>query len=142
MGANGSRTAGTELPLIRGEFGAGAYGPTIRLLVRSPVGVVWLREVFLSLANAQIGTTRNLESLPEVSMPSVGRLELVVASRTPRPRLTAEEYGFTWIADNQDWLSAALLLDPFSSGQAGHQYFTDESVDAALIEVSFGEDER
>lgn len=126
-----------------GDFYQGAYGPTILLKANSNGAASWLHNVFVNLAN---GTTQSIDlaKCPAVVIPTLEALTLRCVSKRPEIvlRQTAIPSGvphFEWTQDASSWEMAAGLLEPFVAGNSGHQYFTNETKDDALIEISFGE---
>jgi hypothetical protein len=129
--------------LIIGEFGAGAFGPTILLKLLSERSVDWLRCVFRRLAD-ESHATLDLATASEVRIEGVRSLLLMHTNESGDAELrrapsARTERDFVWEADSAGWLDAAGLMDPFLAGSTGHQYLTREGIDAALIEISFGE---
>ena len=61
----------------------------------------------------------------------------------PRATLThsdgSAEKAFVWSATADGWLYLVDLIQPLVDGKAGHQYLTEGKEDAALIEISSGE---
>jgi hypothetical protein len=124
---------------IRGTLGLGAYGPTLRLELHGRDAVAWLRDRFLLMRNTV--TPEILTDRPEVSIRDQVTLELVLAGAKQEKRLVRvhEEKRLRWMCTADEWLTNALLLDPFLRGRSGHQYLTNEGIDDVLVEVSFGE---
>jgi hypothetical protein len=122
-----------------GSFGQGAFGPTIFLTLTSREAVVWLRDVFLSMAESN--APRDLVAEPRIVVRGVERLELRRASGAGRKQLTSHKRGrsFIWSTDEDRWRANAELLEPFIVGQSGHQYLTSEGIDDALVVISYGE---
>jgi len=127
--------------LVEGEFGGGAYGPTILLKLRSEAAATYLQSLFDRLAASPEGTSIRLEEQPGVSInAALWTLDLRVVARTRAQRLFRDDVGgFTWQGTADEWETTALLVEPLSH-QAGHQYLTSEVNDDALIEASQGED--
>jgi len=129
--------------LIIGEFGEGAFGPTILLKLLSERSAEWLRSTFTRLAENP-DVTPDLAGEPLVEIGGVRSLVLrhtsqaedVVLRQVPAPDGGLD---FVWETDSESWAFAAGLMEPFVTGRTGHQYLTREGIDAALIEVSFGE---
>lgn len=123
---------------IIGDFGTGAYGPTIILKLLSEDAALWLCRLFIDLA-----TTRTIATLTDEPTVSIRGLRRLVLERRDPPlvpglHLMAPE-EFSWSASADGWISSAGLIQPFTEGRTGHQYLTTEGVDDALVEVSFGE---
>ncbi len=131
----------SSVPLIVGDYYAGAYGPTIILILRSTASCVWLQRVFRDLGDNN--SPRVLTSEPQARIVNVDIIEMrcqpdgpVVALRHPD---NGSEKSFAWYATPDGWRYQADLIQPFCDGGSGHQYLTDDKDDVALIEVSFGE---
>jgi hypothetical protein len=126
-------------PLILGSFGVGSYGPTLHLELQGRDGVAWLKDMFLSMRDSR--NPELITSRPEVSFQGQLVLELVHATAVQGKQLfrIADGEWFRWVCTAEEWLTNAMLLDPFLEGRAGHQYMTREGIDDALVEVSFGE---
>jgi len=126
--------------LVEGEYGEGAYGPTILLLLRSSEGVAYLRNIFESLASSAEGSLVRLRNEPGISIgAALWDLKLrVVKSSSLKHLFRDDEGGFTWIGTSDDWETMSLMIEPLLD-QSGHQYLTSEVEDDALIEVSRGE---
>jgi hypothetical protein len=131
-----------QLPIVLGEFGDGAYGPTILLATQSTDGVALVRSVFGRLSSSPPGTSVWLDNDPDISLSAaLWSLELRVVSESPEKHLIRSDQGvgFTWIGTQADWETMSLLIEPLLR-QAGHQYLTSEAEDDALVEFSRGED--
>ena len=126
--------------LIEGEFGDGAYGPTILLQLTSLEGVELLMATFETLSSGTGEREVRLEECPRVSLSaSIMTLRMrVVESRFNRRLVKDGARGFLWSCTPDEWEEAMLLVQPLLT-QAGHQYLTSEIEDEALIEVSRGE---
>ncbi len=130
---------GPELLLSGGFDPAGAYGPTIVMQLTSESAAVWLRDLFLEIAEGR--PPMQLAAQPGVLLRDVGGVELSLETAHIGHELAkiAEGPGFAWRCSSERWRWNAGLLEPFVAGQAGHQYLTSEQTDDALVEVSFGE---
>jgi hypothetical protein len=133
----------SRTPLFIGDFYQGAYGPTILLKAHSDDAASWLHNVFVNLAN---GATQSIDlaKCPTVVIPALEALMLRCVDKRPEVALqqtdtSSEGRHFVWAQDASSWNLAAGLLEPFVAGSNGHQYFTNETKDDALIEISFGE---
>jgi hypothetical protein len=129
-----------QTAVVEGEYGEGAYGPTILLRLRSAEGAAYLRAIFDHLAGSPEGTIVRLDADPGFSIgAAVWALNLGVVKSPPRRHLVRDdEGGFTWIGTPDEWETASLLIEPLLH-QQGHQYLTSEVEDDALVEVSRGE---
>lgn len=133
--------------LIDGEYYRGAYGPTIILNASSLAAVGWIHRIFAGLASDRAEII-DLMAMPEVMIRSMRRFLLVQATEQPEIalRLRSNEVldgvEFEWRQNAENWRRTAALLEPFLAGDTGHQYLTQRSRDAALVEFSFGESAR
>jgi hypothetical protein len=133
------------MPLFTGAFYQGAYGPTIVLKASSVRSAQWLHEVFMDLARGAKAVV-DLSAEPEVMLSAVKSFRLQCVDEQPSAALrqissAADGSDFEWFQDASHWHLAAGFLEPFVSGNTGHQYLTNEAKDDALVEVSFGESE-
>jgi hypothetical protein len=133
----------TADPGIFGEYGVGAYGPTIMLKVASRGSAEWLWRVISDLA-AGIRGEFDLAKEPQVRIVGIRSLMLRSIGRSSEitlrgPGAPVPDADFEWELDTAGWRRTAGLLEPFVQGKTGHQYLTQEGVDAALVVVSFGE---
>lgn len=129
--------------LVVGDYGLGAFGPTILLKLFSEQSVRWLRDTFLALRDGAI-TDIDLTSMPQIHIRGIAAFRLHRVAERPVPALrgpntVTPNAQFDWELDPSGWAFVAALLDAFLTGQAGHQYLTDEGRDAVLVEVSYGE---
>lgn len=126
--------------LVEGEFGEGAYGPTILLKLRTPEAAAYLRTLLDRLVEEGHGAALRLEEDPRISLgAALWSLELRVVAEPQLRRLTKEHDGsFIWSGTPDDWQTTSLLIEPLID-QSGHQYLTSEVDDDALVEVSQGE---
>lgn len=133
-------------PPIEGDFGEGAFGPTILLRPPTHAAATYLRELFDWLATESGGTMLNLVGHPGFSLAAaiwsfkVGVREADTSRRRTRGRRLFRDAdgGFTWLGDSEEWTTTALLVDPLIR-DSGFQYLTDETLDDAIVEVSRGE---
>jgi len=130
-------------PLLTGDFYPGAYGPTIILSISSVEACAWLQGAFRELARS--GAPRKLAAEPEVRLANIHGLEMIRRSTGPRVSLSRRrdeaDADFVWAATADGWLYLADLIQSFCDGGSGHHYLTENTDDAALIELSFGEDD-
>lgn len=129
--------------LIHGDYDEGAFGPTILLKLDSAEAAEWLHGVLVRMRDA-VDTAFDLAAAPEVHIRGVRKLLLrrIAAPRDVAlvgPTDVTNDADFDWALDAAGWRIAAGLVEAFVSGRAGHQYLTQEGVDAALIEASYGE---
>jgi hypothetical protein len=129
-----------QCPMVDGELGDGAFGPTILLTPRSHDGVERLRVLFALLAASNPGIVVNLVEEAGFDLgASIWSLRLQVTDSRPIKHLVrGKDGGFTWSGTSDDWETASLLVEPLLR-QSGHQYLTDEAMDDAIVEVSYGE---
>lgn len=127
-------------PLIEGDFYEGAFGSSILLALTSRDAVTWLRTVFDSLAEADVGDVFRLDGPPRVEIgASITAFLLQRVEQPPERHLVrAPDGGFMWSCAAEEWRTASLMLEPLLT-QSGHQYLTSETDDDGIIEVSFGE---
>lgn len=130
-----------QAPLLEGDFYAGAFGPSMLLVLTSPEAVSWFRGVFDGLAEAEPGAEFRLDSQPGVDLGvAVTGLLLRRVERASARHLMHDGAGrFTWSCTADEWREASLLLEPLLAGP-GHQYLTSETDDDAIVEVSYGEE--
>src|SRR5258708_7264264 len=133
-------TVTEQVILVEGEYGEGAFGPTILLVLQGVQGVAYLRAIFDRLADSPEGTTVCLNEDPGLSMgAALWALDLQIVPSPPRRHLFRdEEGGFTWVGTSDEWQTTSLMIEPLLH-QHGHQYLTSEVEDDALVEVSHGE---
>ena len=138
---NASPQQNGQSPLLTGDFYSGAYGPTLILIMSSPAAGVWLQHVFRELASG--GPAFVLTAAPEVEITNLQTVEMTC--RTGKPRITftnddeAEGKSFVWSATPDGWRYLVDLIQPLCDSKVGHQYLTEDKDDAAVIELSFGE---
>jgi hypothetical protein len=131
------------------DYYPGAYGPTIRLGVRSLPALGTLKDLFLSMAEGKVHQLVFEEMLPARRM-DLGSLTL---RRLPDDQ---EEHGtsitrvtlgterdkpcFEWIRTSQGWRRCAGLVEGLINyAKPGHQYLSEEGRDNIVIELSFQE---
>lgn len=126
-----------DSPLIEGDYGEGAYGPTILLRIHTSAGAELLKTLMMRLANSPASTSVSLVDVPGVALDAaVWALNLRVERTVHGKHLWRDsEGGFTWVGTQEDWSTAGQLVEPLVH-QRGHQYLTSEIEDDALIEVS------
>jgi hypothetical protein len=130
----------SEAPvLIDGDFGEGAYAPTILLTLRSTEAADLLLSIFGDLVDSAPGTEIRLDWVPGVSLgASIMRFVLRAVDVSPERHLVRDDAGgFLWSCTAEEWDTARLLVEPLRC-QPGHQYLTSEIEDDALVEVSAG----
>jgi hypothetical protein len=136
-----SSQLGDKSPLLVGDFYAGAYGPTIILIIASPAACTWLQCVFRELGHG--GSTRTLTAEPEVRIENLRAIEMVHRPDGPRVALRHRDNSgaksFVWSATAEGWLYLADLIQSLCDGGVGHHYLTEDKDDVAIIELSSGE---
>lgn len=139
--SDASPRLGDDAPLLVGEFYAGAYGPTIILIMVSSAACQWLQRVFRELSHG--GSARTLTAEPEVRIENLQTIEMVLRPDGPRVALRLRDDGaaesFVWSATEEGWLYLADLIQSLCDGGVGHHYLTEDKDDVALIELSYGE---
>jgi hypothetical protein len=112
-------------------------GPVIRIVLAERASVIYLRNAFERVAELgfpiEVGEQRDMR---------LSGLSSVILRRTEQaaPKsLSGRDRAFVWACTREQWLTHAAMLEPFRRGQPGHQYLTDEGIDDALVEVSYGE---
>jgi hypothetical protein len=137
-----SQDSASQQPLLIGDFYQGSAGPTIILIAESSSGCKWLQETLRDLGtNAE---RRMLTGEPGVTFANVAAIEMVVRPDGPRillERSDGNSSSFVWSATRDGWLYLADLIQPLCEGGSGHHYLSENKDDAALIELSVGEDE-
>jgi hypothetical protein len=130
-----------QAPLIVGDFYAGAYGPTIILILSSLGAGAWLQETLRELAKG--GPARMLTSEPRVFVAHIDDIEMTTRATGPcvslKRRDGESDKSFVWSATREGWLYLADLTEPLCAGGVGHHYLTDDKDDDGLIELSSGE---
>ena len=129
------------------EYYQGAYGPTLIVLLNSPQDGMHFKSIFLELAQGNVREAKfsqadflRLENVKDVTLQ-------VTAQPKEKKSLTrindADEIAFNWSQTQDGWIRSVGLLDGLITADSpGHQYFTSEAVDDALVEISFMEDMR
>ncbi len=139
----GSPFSASDPPLLVGDFGHGAYGPTLLIILPTRAGASWLQGIFET--RRQPGGPIDLTAMSEARIVGIQPLLLSLRQSGGQVRFRETSGGnppaFELSASPEGWADLAALLDPFVRGEPGHQYLTREDVDDALIEVSFGEPE-
>lgn len=128
------------------DYYHGAYGPTIRIDVRSLENLLKIKHTFLMLAQAKMSEV-NFHQVGAVEMTGMESLNLkLISGKTLREKtlvlVNTTVYGpvFEWSRCSAGWIKCSGLIDGLINlNSPGHQYLTDEAVDDALIEVAFQE---
>jgi hypothetical protein len=139
-----SKSGRTPSVLIRGDYYDSAYGPTILLVMMSSAACKWLQRLFRDLA--ELGVPRIFTAEPEIHLENIGEIKMVRRSSGPLVSIRREpgrsndsEQSFEWSATDDGWLHLRDLVQALCEHGAGHQYLTDHEDDAALVELSLGE---
>jgi len=126
------------------DYYHGAYGPTLRVDVRSALTLAKLRNLFADLAQGkkQEVDLCTLEWVKSLSSVRAILLRVLPVEREPYKTLELLSTGlggatFRWARYAEGWLECAELLDGLSG--PGHQYLTHASIDDASVEVVFKE---
>jgi hypothetical protein len=124
-----------HIPIVW-DYGIGAYGPTIRVVLPDQAAVAILKRMFLELA--EIDDTIELSQRSDMRLLHFSGLALTVARRYSQRTVHKldDSPSFLWKGTSSQWFSTVRLLDPFTQGRSGHQYLGEGD---ALIEVSFNE---
>ena len=128
------------------DYYQGAYGPTIRIDIRSLETLVKFRDIFELLAKGKMSEVR----LEDIKMVKLQGIRSLVLKRLPEDEsdkkslrllsLHPEGAVFCWSMNATRWLECGELLDALvEENQPGHQYLTSEGIDDALVEVAFME---
>lgn len=126
---------------MRGSFGTGAFGPTVVIELPTTFVAKWLHDTLLDLTPTE--PARDLLAEGRVQLEGVKSFSLVCVQSRPEKRLQVSTgSNMTWAGTSEQWKETAALVEPFISGRRGHQYLTDEGIDDALIELSYGETHR
>jgi hypothetical protein len=127
--------------LIEGDYFAGAYGPSILLILVSPEAAQWLKVLFDGLADQGTGASVELTGMPEVTIgAALTDLTLSVVDDAPTRHLVRSRDGSVrWSCTSEEWRTAGQLVEPLID-HPGHQYLTSEIDDDAIVEVSRGEE--
>lgn len=97
-----------------------------------------LQAIFVRVATT--GVIIDLALEPGIRLNNISALELTCAEDEMRKTLSrASRAGFRWTCSAHKWHRRRALLDAFAKGP-GHHYLTEEGIDDALIEISYGED--
>lgn len=125
---------------VEGDFGEGAFGPTILLRPATHQAAAVLRDLFSWLASQPPGTAVELTQWPGFRLSaSIWSFTIAVRESSVEKRLFRDtDGGFSWSGTREEWKTTALLVDSLTR-QTGHQYLTNETVDDAIVEVSCGE---
>ena len=125
------------------NFYVGAFGPTIDIVVRSPIVMERILATLQSLADQQANDIDLERMLTENA--DYGDLKLnmrCVWDGPASPGKTlfweAEQHAFHWIDDPDGWSDRVELVRSLLESRAGHQYLTTEGLDDALVVLSYG----
>jgi hypothetical protein len=128
------------------DYYAGAYGPTIRVAINSLEHLKSIRDLFASLAAGQLKSVKLSDVIAaKVSGMKSLHLERIFEERVLSKSLAvvghqAEGPEFVWSQSALGWIECAELINSIvKNNRPGHQYLTIESVDDALVEISYRE---
>lgn len=128
-----------DAPRIFWDFYAGAYGPSMLIVLRDRRSVERMQDLFVEVATD--GQPLELRWMADMFFENIDSLVLARSDDQVRRTFVREDPGrFRWSCSAQQWHHHAALLDGFARGRAGHHYLTEEAHDDALIEISFGEE--
>jgi hypothetical protein len=128
------------------DYYEGAYGPTIRIDVKSKDTLKKLKNLFLELAGPEEKTI----NMAEMNGVSTLELKKLILRRTSDSKelgkklmplsCSSSEHAFEWVMTAREWGKAATLVDGLLDyNMPGHQYLTHEGVDDILVELAFME---
>ena len=131
---------------IKADYNAGADGPTILMSTSSLQSLGRIRDVFLELAQGREYVSM-IEELDVAHLSGMSSLccNLVPGHRIWDKSLEMVEYSpdgarFVWSNSAEGWLECAELIEGIEKGgRPGHQYFTAEGMDDAIVVVSYRE---
>jgi hypothetical protein len=124
--------------MIVWDFYPGAFGPSILAELPDQDAVAHLQDIFVQVATT--GMPLDLNKDPRMRLKNIASLELARGPLLVRKTLSKTDNArFVWTCTAEQWHRHAGLLDPFLKDRVGHQYLTEEGIDDALVEVSFGE---
>lgn len=134
----------SEMPSLNGtlEYRSGTHGPTLRLHTFEESTLERLGKVFRWLATESIATV-DLCKCPGLKISGVSELSLNAVAQQPRlpvERLDGDSNLFRWSNTNDQWNEIWLLFEGMLDGGGGHQYFSGERPDSALIVIAYNED--
>ena len=123
---------------IVGDYREGSFGRMLRFRVLDRDGVTLLRNVFMSMRDSK--EPMELRELPAIRLNDI-RVELNVTNNPRESQVVwlAKTRMVRWVATSEEWLTNALLLDPFMQGRRGHQFLSPGARGDVQLEVSFGE---
>ncbi|HKR22729.1 MAG TPA: hypothetical protein VJS17_09050 [Pyrinomonadaceae bacterium] len=134
----------TKEAVILVDLYAGAYGPTIRIILNTRQQLESFLDKLRSLASNE-DVTIALEQLSNFALSGIGSFVLQTVPSIPAlpKHLTVSgdhNPSIVWKQTRQEWKRAAGLIEVFTtSDEAGHHYLTDEGIDDALVEVAYQE---
>jgi hypothetical protein len=126
------------------DYYVGAYGPTIRIDIRSFEGLIKLKSLFMRLAEAEVRKV-DVSQLNSVVITGIKSLVLELIPENQFYEKSLELIGddregavFRWSKCRSGWIHCAGLIDGLiDANSPAHQYLTNEGIDDALVEVSF-----
>lgn len=142
--------AQAEGEVILIDYYQGAYGPTMRIELKSPGSLVELQRLFgeLAVQRRLTVTLRDADVLQGLKIRMLRMkalcltvLEYAEPMKVLRRETTKAGLVFHWSRSALGWAEVAELLDPMCEHQSpAHQYLTREGVDDALVELAFLEE--
>jgi len=116
------------------DYYNGAYGPTIRIDVRSDKDLFKFKELIFSLANAEKNEIM-LGEISSIKLSGMKNFNLILDKKEKSKKLELVNGEFIWSLHRDGW---QLCLDWIEGiVEPGHQYLTEEGVDDALSELVF-----
>ena len=124
------------------DYFQGAYAPTIRFYTDEEDTLERLSDVFRWLS-IEPSAALDLCACPGLAVSGLValRLETVVEQPVlPVRKLKGEPPSFCWSNTPDEWAEIGMLFEGMLGGGGGHQYFSDERPDSALIVIAHNED--
>jgi hypothetical protein len=124
------------------DFYEGAYGPTIRIDMRTREDLLVLDELFGNLAS-DVDKEFDLARSTRFRLGSIVSLSLRSVAKQPPTALevsytTPAGASFRWSNNCDEWRDCKAKVEALlASALPGHQYLTAEGRDDALVELSF-----
>lgn len=132
--------------LIKVTYYQGNESPIIRISIASLKMLIFLKSIFGELATGKYQWV-DFQQIDEVQFSGLKGFVLRRIEGNVDPRKSVRRTNqldelpiFEWSATSQGWDDNVFWIDGMlSSVQPGHQYFSDEGQDDALIVIAFGE---
>lgn len=127
----------------------GAYGPTLRIDVRSVESLHKLRNFFVGLSKS---ANQEINLIEDKNVVAIGIDRFILQSISNEKegekklsRIKQDNNGhiFYWKMSPDNWEQVVCLVQSLLDGnRPGHQYLTEEGMDDVLIELAFQEENR